>query len=289
MGGRWIGRCSWRPGGSRTAGGLALAALPALGLVALIDSTPLASQHLSAGSMAAATTRPLPFVPGEELLYRVRSARFGDVGTGIMRVDGAEELRGRSVYRLHFGVRAKIALAGVTDSTCSWLDPVSMTSLRYHKDKRALLGSQYESVDLFGAERRWESRDGDEAGPMPTSAPLDELSFLYFIRTLPLEDGDSYVIERHFDVDRNPVRVQVLSRERVTVPAGEYDAIVLEMRVRDLGNFGGDGLLRLHLTDDDRRMPVRIESSMPLVGTVALELTAASDSAPLAGRFPTTP
>src|SRR5690606_11555826 len=103
-------------------------------------------------------------------------------------------------------------------------------------------------------------------------APLDELSFIYFLRSLPLEEGESHALARHFDPERNPVVVRVLRRERVSVPAGDFATVVVEMRVKDQRTFAGNGALRLYLTDDARRIPVRIESSAPVVGAMTLLL-----------------
>lgn len=107
---------------------------------------------------------------------------------------------------------------------------------------------------------------------MTTSAPLDELSFIYFVRTLPLEAGASYSLSRHYDPARNPVTVRVVGRGAVTVPAGRFETIEVEMRVRDPIRYRGEGVIQLHLTDDRRRVPVRIESAIPRVGRMVLSL-----------------
>ena len=107
---------------------------------------------------------------------------------------------------------------------------------------------------------------------MPTGAPLDELSFVYFLRTLRLADGDTYSFDRHYDTARNPIRIRVVGRGPVRVPAGEFRAIEVEMRVRDARQYGGEGLIRLHLTDDAHRTPVRIESRIPRAGHMTLLL-----------------
>ena len=52
-----------------------------------------------------------------------------------------------------------------------------------------------------------------------------------------------------------------------------FQTIEVEMRVRDPERYsGGEGVIRFHLTDDARRIPVRIESSMPVGGRVVLSL-----------------
>src|SRR5690606_11934394 len=142
------------------------------------------------------------------------------------------------------------------------------------KQERHPLSSKSEEVEVYPGERRWQAAGGRE-GRSQTDAPLDELSFLYYVRTLDLADGAVYVLERHFDPERNPVHVKVLGREQVAVPAGVFDVVVVEMRVRDRDHFDGHGSFRLYLTDDARRYPVRLETAASLAGTAVLELEAA--------------
>lgn len=221
-----------------------------------------------------APPRHLPFAAGESFTYRVRLGRLGSVGQGTMRVEGPTELRGRSAYLLRFDVRARIGLATVQDSTRSWIDPQRMATLRYYKREQNPLGRGVESVEVFPEERRWSAADG-RTGETPCASPLDELSFLYYLRTLPLKDGDSYRLEHHFDATRNPVLVNVVRREEWTGPVESGQVVVVEMRVSDAKRVSGDGTIRLYLTDDDRRVPVRIETKVPVFGTMVLTLESA--------------
>lgn len=232
----------------------------------------LALVLLSAGS-AGAQDVPLPFRPGEELVYSSKLGRLGGSGKGVMRVE-TDTVRSSGAYLLSFDFETKVGPFRVEARSRSWVDPERMVALRFHKHERHPLASKSEEVELYPGERRWRSAEGRE-GCSLTDAPLDELSFLYYIRTLELEDGATYVIDRHFDPERNPVRVEVLRRERITVPAGVFDVVVVEMRVRDKDHFDGDGSFRLYLTDDARRYPVRLETSASIAGRAVLELEAA--------------
>jgi hypothetical protein len=225
---------------------------------------------LPGGGATQSAAPALPFALGEVLSYRAVSSRFGTFGTGTLRVDGPEELRGHSTMRLSFDFKGRVGPFKVEDQTRSWLVSTEMTSLRYTKRERSPLGSRNEEIEVFPDERRWTSA-GKQRGATAAVAPLDELSFLYHIRCLPLEDGATYSLALHFDPSRNPVVVKVLRRERTTVPAGDFSTVVVEMRVKD-SRFGGNGVLVLYLTDDGAHVPVRIESSAPWVGATRLLL-----------------
>ena len=44
------------------------------------------------------------------------------------------------------------------------------------------------------------------------------------------------------------------------------------MRVRDSRRYKGEGVIRINLSDDSIRIPVRIESAMPVIGTAVMTL-----------------
>jgi hypothetical protein len=109
---------------------------------------------------------------------------------------------------------------------------------------------------------------------MSTDAPLDKLSFIFFLRTLRLAPDDTYSFDRHYDPARNPVTVRVVGRGPLRVPAGEFRAVEVEMRVRDASRYGGEGVIRIHFTDDARHLPLRLESRIPVAGRMVLALEA---------------
>jgi hypothetical protein len=51
---------------------------------------------------------------------------------------------------------------------------------------------------------------------------------------------------------------------------GELKTILVEMHVRDPKHYKGDGIIRFNFTDDQCRLPARIESTMPVVGKAVL-------------------
>lgn len=219
----------------------------------------------------AAAEAERPFSVGEVLAYDVSLGKFGRSGTGWLRVERAVPVRDEPVQLLRFDFAAKVGPFNVQHHSRSWLSAQRNAALRYWVDERAPFQKPLQDlVQLYPDTQRWE---GQHAGGQSTTAePLDELSFLYVVRMLELAPGDSLRLDRHFDPRRNPVSVRVLRREVVRVPAGEFKTLLVELEVKDPGRYGGHGTLRLHLTEDARRLPVRIESQVPIAGTLVLEL-----------------
>lgn len=213
----------------------------------------------------------LPFSVGERLTYRIKVGRIGNVGRGSMWVEGPVRVRGTDAVLLRFDFEAGVGPLRAVDRTSSWLDLRWMRALRFWKHERHLLSTHDESVEVYPSERRYEAADG-RSGTSPTDAPLDELSFMYFLRTIPLAEDTTYSFDRHFAAERNPTTLRVLGRETLETALGRVETIVLEMRVRDPRRYRGEGVIRINLTDDHCRLPVRIESAMPVVGKAVMTL-----------------
>ena len=229
----------------------------------------------------AAAQQPLPYGIGEKLVYSVSVKNLKTVGKGTMQVAGPVDVRGTATYLLRFDFRAGLGPIRAVDRTESWIDPDRLTSLRFAKHERHPLSSSDQRVELFPSERRWTAANG-ETGESLSDAPLDELSFMYFLRTVPLLADSTYRFDRHFESGRNPTTVRVVRRETVTTKAGRFETVLVEMRVRDAKHYKGDGVIRIHLTDDLLRLPVRIESAMPVVGTAVLSLEAYTEGGTVA-------
>jgi hypothetical protein len=196
---------------------------------------------------------------------------MGKVGTGSMWIEGPVDVRGVSTWLLRFDFEAGLGPMKAVDQTSSWLDPERMAAQRYYKHEKHVLAKHDEKVEIFAAEGKWTGADG-ASGISPTTSPLDELSFMYFIRTLDLKDDMTYRFDRHFDLARSPTAVKVVRREVVATPAGKFQTVLVEMRVRDARRYKGEGLIRINLSDDAMRIPVRIESQMPVIGTAVMLL-----------------
>jgi len=208
----------------------------------------LALFGVCAGTRAPSENVALPFSVGEKLTYEVRVGSGGKIGTATMWIEGPVDVRGTSTYVLRFD-----------------------SKIRYFKHEANPLTRNDEAVDLFPDQKEWKSAKG-EIGQSPTSTPLDELSFMYFIRTLPMTPGATYRFDRHFDTARNPVTVTVIRREVIPTPMGELRVFLVEMRVRDPRHYKGEGVIKIYLTDDDCRLPAKIESTMPVIGTAILTI-----------------
>ncbi|HUF26885.1 MAG TPA: DUF3108 domain-containing protein [Gemmatimonadaceae bacterium] len=206
----------------------------------------------------------VPFAVGERLEYEVR---FGPirVGSGSMEVMGIETVRGRDAWLTEFRVRGGNFLYRVNDVLRSWIDRRTFSSLRFQQDLDQGGRDRERTFEIYPERQSFtEMQNGGETGEEQPSVanPLDDGSFLYFIRTVPLEVGETYSYNRYFRPDRNPVTVRVLRKERVRVPAGHFDAIVIQPIIKSRGIFSEGGQAEIWLSDDDRRIMLQLKSKL---------------------------
>jgi len=240
--------------------------------------TPALAAALSAPSRPA-------FALGEVLDYRVNVSRAGNVGQGQMRVEGPVMERGTLTWRLVFVMQAQRGPIKAIDRTTSWIDPTTFATTRFEKTEKHPLSRDQETVEIDVNASTW-TRNNGASQALATPLPLDELSFMYFLRSLPLDHDGTFTFSRHFDDARNPTVVYVRGEEMVDTPAGVFRTRVLDMHVRDPKRFQGSGVIRINLDMAGCHMPVRITSRMPIIGTTTLTLTNVSSTATAAEHTP---
>jgi Protein of unknown function (DUF3108) len=246
--------------------------LGAAGLaVAILGLGVGASATQSTGSDPGPSIDPVPFAAGEKAEYRVKLGALS-VGSGTMEILGIEDVDGEATFHTRLHVKGGIPLARVDTRMDSWVDVDGLFSRRFEQDQKELRFERHRIFDFYPESRSFRQRMSGEVGNLPTDRPLDDVSFLYYARTLPLEPGDSYTINRYFKEDGNPVVLNVLRRETITVPAGTFNTVVVQPIIKTDGLFGEGGEAEVYFTDDELRILVYLRSNVPIVGSLSLSL-----------------
>jgi hypothetical protein len=218
---------------------------------------------------------PYPFTVGETLNF---DAKLGylPIGSATATVGQARE-QGADAFVFAFtgaggppGIRIQYDLT-------SWTRSARFASLRFHR--KLVQGNSVEEqrYQIVPDSSRYRLEGGAQDWVAPRDA-LDELAFMYYLRTAPLESGRTYTISRYFRTGYNPIMVRVIGRESVTL----YDNSSVPCFVLDVTTRGTT--MRVRLTDDARRLPVQLELPMNF-GTVSLELSGVS-TGPGSSRSP---
>jgi hypothetical protein len=101
----------------------------------------------------------------------------------------------------------------------------------------------------------------------------DAVSSLYYLRTR--DDfivGKAIIIQVHDSGKNWSVEVHTLGREKVTTPAGEFATIKVRTFPKYEGVFMNKGEIFVWLTDDSRKIPVLMKSTIA-IGSIVSTLT----------------
>lgn len=215
-----------------------------------------------------------PFKVGETLRYTA-TLGYLPVGEASLAVTGLAQERGAETFVLSAAGEGGPPGLGVSYQMTSWVGTEKFTSLKFYRritqagrvtDQRFVIIPDSGRVRQEGSAEVWGT----------TVDPLDELAFLYFLRTIPLEVGRSYAWSRYFHTGYNPVRAQVLGRETLSLPGGRQ-VICLALRLT-----ARNAVSEVWLSDDAWRLPVQLRGQLPF-GQVTLRLSEVGQTAGRAG------
>lgn len=102
----------------------------------------------------------------------------------------------------------------------------------------------------------------------------DIMSAFYFARTVDytgFRPGQRIELQNFYKDSTYPLAVKYKGRQRIEVDAGTFDCIIIEPLVSEGGLFKSQGKIYLWITDDERKMPVKVRTEIP-IGTVESKL-----------------
>lgn len=203
----------------------------------------------------------VPFAEGEYLLFAIQ---YGLIyaGDASLEVRNIAEIRGRRTYHIVSEARTNKTfdvVFKVRDRHESFIDWERLYTLRFEKHLREGRFRRDHEVD-FDQTQHIAVYPADTVGIPPNTQ--DFLSALYFFRTVDIEPGQAMAMANHTNGKNYPIFIKVLRRERVTVPAGEFDCIVIEPVLETTTIFENTGKLTIWMTDDTVRMPVLMRSKV---------------------------
>lgn len=227
-------------------------------------STGGAAHETSSQSTAA-------FAVGETAVYDVKFGAL-KVGSASTVVQNVEDVRGTPALHTVFRLQGGTFFFRVNDVFESWIDQTNFASLRFYQTQQEGSNSRQKRFEIYPDRAMYVEMDKKPPREHPgVKDPLDDGSFLFFVRTLPLEVGHTYESDRYFRPDRNPIRVRVLRKETIEVPAGKFDCIVVQPAIKTEGIFSENGNAEVWLSDDSHHVLVQLKSKLSF-GSINLYL-----------------
>ncbi|HEV7704674.1 MAG TPA: DUF3108 domain-containing protein, partial [Gemmatimonadaceae bacterium] len=156
---------------------------------------------------AAPALEPRPYGPGEQLVYDL-AVGGAKVGTGSMSLVQGETIDGHETFHSTFDIKGGFLFFKVNDRLESWFEPATATSHRFYQLINEGSYHKERYFEIFPDSAKLHQRGFELKESVPE--PLDDASFFYFVRTVPLNIGETYTYTRYFRPEKNPVIVKVL-------------------------------------------------------------------------------
>jgi hypothetical protein len=239
--------------------------------IATDSPSPQAVASLKSESRSAA----VPFFVGEELLFELRWMGLL-AGNARMAVSSQVVRDGHDVYHIRSFAESSPFFSlfyNVRDMGETFVDVRELYPRYFHLDQRE--GSQViQRTVAFDQQRGMAIYTKNQESPQKIEVPLgvqDSLSSFYMLRTLPLRVGQSIHLKMFSNGKTYDVEVQILRREKVEAYWGAVDALVVRPLMRFQEILRQKGEVLIWVTDDDRRLPIRMTTAIK-VGAIEATL-----------------
>ena len=136
---------------------------------------------------------------------------------------------------------------------------------RYRRDKEVIFTHGNNKV-VYIDHLKNEKKEIDITQPV-----FDPLSGFYHIRTLKLSVGQPVHLTIFDSKKVWDIEVQVLRKEKVTLPTGTVNTFVIKPMMKSEGIFSRKGEMLIWLTDDGNRIPVKMQTKVA-IGSITATL-----------------
>ncbi len=231
----------------------------------------------------------LPFYPGEKLTFCLKW-NFIPAGTAVLEVLPMENIDGVKYY--HFVITTKTnafvdRIYKVRNRIDSFTDEDITRSVLYKKNELEgdLKSDTVVTFNWKDKEARY-SNFGQQRNPVPIlPGTFDPFSIFYYVRLLDLEEN--LEIKRPVTDGKRCVigKAKIIKKTTVKLNAKEHEAYLIEPEIKNIrGVFAKNkkAKIRLWVTADQRRIPIKIKSKIKIGSFTGVLISAEN----LAGEKP---
>ena len=213
------------------------------------------------------------FGVGERLVFDVNYG-FITAGEAVMAILAYDSVAERKCYRVEFTVTSLPSfnwIYKVEDRYLTFIDVETIAPWKFEQHIREGTYRRDFIAEFDQVKNIAKTSEGEY--PIPEYVH-DIMSAFYFSRTLDFSNfrvGDGTLLHNFYKDKSHELRVRFLGRQELEVAAGTFKTIVVEPMVREGGLFKSEGRIVIWLTDDERKIPVRVNTKV-LIGSIDTEL-----------------
>jgi hypothetical protein len=185
------------------------------------------------------------------------------------------EAAGRTIGLVRALWKLDASYRGLADAET--LRPIESKQTEIYRKKKLITDLTFTNSGVTRARTEGASAEATKTKPFNWAGLFDLHSALLYLRSQPLNDRSVYRIVVYPATSAYLTTVTVLGHERVSVRAGTYNAIKIDLQLKRIGkNLELEPHRKFRratiwISDDANRIPLRIEAQI-FVGTVFAEL-----------------
>lgn len=213
------------------------------------------------------------FTVGERLIFDVGYG-FIIAGEARMEIPTLDTVQGRECLKVTFRVNSTPSFSWiykVEDYYETYLDRFGVFPWRFVQRIREGSFKRDFEADFDHVKNKARTTEGEY--PIP-SFVHDIVSAFYYVRTLDFSKsrvGEKVYLENFYKDKTYPLAVKFLGRQRIEVEAGVFQCILIEPLVKEGGLFKSEGRVIIWMTDDEKKIPVKVSTQI-LIGSIYAEL-----------------
>ncbi len=218
---------------------------------------------------------PSPFATPEKLIYDLTwtgikagtaSLELRNDGDKVKILSTAQSAQWVSVfYTVNDQVESTLVKKSPEDVVQPAQYRIKIREGRHRRDKEIIFDCD-QSKAYYIDHLKNERKDLEITPPV-----FDALSGFYYVRSLKLSVGQPVYITILDNKKVWNVEVQVLKKEKITLPTGTFDTIVVKPLLKSEGIFSRKGEIFIWLTDDKKHIPVKMQTKVA-IGSITATL-----------------
>ena len=219
------------------------------------------------------TVPNIAFTLGERLVYDVGYS-FITAGEAVFAIPAIDTMHGRPAYRIEFTVNSAPSFSWiykVEDRYQTFVDVAGLFPWRFTQRLRE--GGYERDFEAAFDQRKNIARTADGEYTVPPYVH-DVVSALYYARTLDftsMRPGEKTELKNFYKDSTYTLAVKFLGYQKVSVDAGTFDTFLIQPLMSEGGLFRSEGRILIWLSNDERRIPVKVSTKVP-VGSIDAEL-----------------
>ncbi|MCB0711070.1 MAG: DUF3108 domain-containing protein [Ignavibacteriae bacterium] len=248
-----------------------LAAILLVGMVGLTAST---NERTGANEAALRTISNDAFSYGEKLTFAVKY-KFITAGYAVMSVaPKPTTVSNRPCFDIKFTMRTTNSfdkIFKVRDTYRTWIDVDGLFPWKFQQQVRE---GDYKKDFSANIDQKEHLARTTKGSFKVSEYVQDVLSAFYYTRAYDIgsmKAGQSFSLKNFYDNKTHDLKVRVLGKETISVKAGKFRCIKVEPMVKEGGLFKSEGKITIWLTDDARKIPVKVSTKVA-IGSIDSEL-----------------